>query len=397
MMPAGGRAAGPRHPLLVGAGVMLIAFNLRPALSSVGPVLRAIMAGTGLGAAGAAVLTTLPVLCLGLACVLAPGIIRRFGADRGVLAGTLVIAVGLALRGIDGLVPLFLGTAVAAVGIGLANVLLPALVKRDFPRGGGVMTGLYTAMLCLGAAAGAGLTVPVEAALGRGWPAALAVWAVPAALAAGIWAPLSRRAPAPPAATGPASRLLRDPLAWCVTGFMGLQSSLAYVLFGWLPALLQSRGLSALDAGLIASVTTLHQAPGALIVATLAARRRDQQGWIVAVLLATLAAFLALAFGPDALRIPASGLLGLGIGGCFGLALTLIVLRAPDAASAAGLSAMAQGVGYALASLGPLGFGLAHEATDGWVLPAALFAVIALAALVPGLGAARPGMVGRRS
>ena len=396
MTPDPERTRGLRHPALVGAGVMLVAFNLRPALSSVGPVLRAIMAGTGLGAAGAAVLTTLPVLCLGLACVLAPWVIRRFGADRGVLAGTLVIAAGLSLRGLDGLVPLFLGTAVAAVGIGLANVLLPALVKRDFPRGGGVMTGLYTAMLCLGAAAGAGLTVPVEAALARGWTAALAIWAVPALVAAAAWAPLSRGAPEPSPTAGPGTPLLRDPLAWSVTGFMGLQSSLAYVLFGWLPTLLQGRGLSALDAGLIASVTTLHQAPGALIVATLAARRRGQRGWVVAVLLATLAAFLALAFGPDAWRIPAAGLLGLGIGGCFGLALTLIVLRAPDAASAAGLSAMAQGIGYALASLGPLGFGLAHEATGGWGLPAALFAAIALAALVPGLGAARPGVVGRR-
>ena len=383
-------------PLLLTGGLMAVAFNLRPALSTVGPLLSSIRAATGLSAAGAAVLTTLPVLCLGLACALTPLILRRLGADRGVLLGIVVVAAGLALRGLGGFASLFAGTAVAAFGIGLANVLLPAVVKRDFPGRAGAMTGLYTMTLCLGAAAGAGLAVPIEQALGGGWPAALAVWAVPALVAALAWAPLSRAVPERSAAAAPGS-LLRDPLAWQVTAFMGLQSSLAYVLFGWLPAILQGRGLSALDAGLVASVVTLHQAPGALVVAMLAARLRDQRGWILAVLAATLCGFLVLAFGPPGLRFPASGLLGLGIGGCFGLGLSLLVLRTRDAASAGALSAMAQGIGYVFASLGPLGFGLAHEATDGWGLPAALFAAIIAAAGVAGMGAGRDRAVGGAS
>ncbi|WP_375456105.1 MFS transporter [uncultured Methylobacterium sp.] len=383
-------------PLLLAGGLMLVAFNLRPALSTVGPLLSAIRDGTGLSAAGAAWLTTLPVLCLGLACALTPMVLRRIGADLGVLAGIVVVAAGLGLRGVGGLAALFAGTAVAALGIGLANVLLPALVKRDFPGRAGAMTGLYTMTLCLGAAAGAGLAVPVEHALGRGWRAALAVWALPALAAAAAWAPLTRAAPERSSTPAPAA-LLRDPLAWQVTAFMGFQSSLAYVLFGWLPLILQGRGLSALDAGLVASVVTLHQAPSALVVATLAARVPDQRAWILAVLAATLAGFLTLAFGPDAVRYPAAGLLGLGIGGCFGLGLSLIVLRTRDAASAGGLSAMAQGIGYAFASLGPLGFGLAHEATGGWALPAALFAAISAAAGLAGMGAGRDRAVGGAS
>lgn len=381
-------------PLLLTFGLMAVAFNLRPALSTVGPLLSSIREATGLSAAGAAVLTTLPVLCLGLACALTPLVLRRLGADRGVLLGIVVVAAGLAARGLGGLGPLFAGTALAAFGIGLANVLLPAVVKRDFPGRAGAMTGLYTMTLCLGAAAGAGFAVPLEQALGRGWPLALAVWAVPAIVAALAWAPLSRAVPERSAAAAAPVSLLRDPLAWQVTAFMGLQSSLAYVLFGWLPAILQGRGLSALDAGLVASVVTLHQAPGALVVAMLAARVRDQRGWIVAVLAATLLGFLVLAFGPESLRFPASGLLGLGIGGCFGLGLSLLVLRTRDAASAGALSAMAQGIGYVFASLGPLGFGLAHEATDGWVLPAALFAAIIAAAGLAGMGAGRDRVVG---
>lgn len=386
------------HPWLIGLGAMLVAFNLRPALTSVGPLLTRLREETGLSATGAAWLTTLPVLCLGLGGALAPPAIRRVGIDRGILVGVVILTVGLALRGLGELVSLFVGTALCGLGIGLAGVLLPALVKRDFAADAGRMTGLYTMMLCIGAATGTGLAVPVADWLGHRWAPALAFWSLPA-LAAGLaWAPFAK------AATGAASSvavprpsLLRDPLAWQVTGFMGLQSSLAYIGFGWLPALLQGRSLSALEAGFLAALSTLGQAPGALIAATLAGRRRDQRGWIVGALLVTLIAFLALAFGPRGAMIPVGLVLGLAVGGCFGLGLSLIVLRAPDAATAGSLSAMAQGIGYAFASLGPFGFGLAHEATGSWGLPAALYAGIALAALACGLGAGRDRHVGRHS
>ena len=128
------------RPVLVGLGMMLVAFNMRPALTSLGPLLDAIRAETGLTAAGAAFLTTLPVLCLGLACVLGPVMVRRTGAERGVLVAILVIALGSALRGLGGLPPLFAGACIAAVGIGLAGVLLPGLVKRDFSGQAGLMT-----------------------------------------------------------------------------------------------------------------------------------------------------------------------------------------------------------------------------------------------------------------
>ena len=379
------RAAPSR--VLLGLALMLVAFNLRPALSTVGPLLATIRDGTGLSAGGAAILTTLPVLCLGIACALAAPLIRRIGPDLAVLAGSTILAAGLTLRGLGGLVPLFAGTALAAIGIGLDNVLLPALVKRDFAGSSGLMTGLYTMTLCLGAAAGAGASVPVEQALGGGWPSALAIWSLPALVAAFAWIPFARRT-ASTAAPSP-GRLLRNPLAWWGTGFMGLQSSLAYILFGWLPLLLQGRGLTPLNAGLYASLATLVQAPGALLVATLAARARDQRAWIGAIPGLTAAAFLGLAFGADALRVPAACVLGFGIGGCFGLGLTLIVLRAADAASAAGLSAMAQGIGYSGACLGPLVFGLTHEATGGWGLPSALFVSIATVAILIGLAAGR--------
>ncbi|WP_336489127.1 MFS transporter [Methylobacterium nigriterrae] len=389
------------YPLLIGLGVMLVAFNLRPALTTVGPLLTGIRAETGLGAAGAAVLTTLPVLFLGLASACGPLVIRRLGAERGILLGIALVAAGLAARALGGLVPLFAGAALSAAGIGLSGVLLPGLVKRDFPHQAGPMTGLYTMVLCLGAAAGAGLTVPLQDLLGRSWSLALAAWSVPAVVATLAWAPFARAARPAAArrdARAPdAARFHRDPLAWQVTGFMGLQSSLAYIMFGWVPVLLQSRGLSAIDAGFVASLLSVGQAPSALIIPWLAGRVRDQRGFVVALLVLTMLAFLGVVYAPVGLAAPLSMLLGFGLGGTFGLGLTILVLRARDAAGAAKLSAMAQGFGYSIAALGPLGFGLAHRSGGDWHLSALLFCAIALAGMVCGLGAGRDRHVGAGS
>lgn len=386
----------PLGPFLVGAGVMLVAFNLRPALTTVGPLLHAIEERAGLSSTGAALLTTLPVLFLGLSAAAGPWTNRRIGPDRGVLAAILLVALGLGLRVLGNVPALFAGAAVSACGIGLAGVLLPGLVKRDFPHRVGLLTGLYTMLLCIGAAAGAGLTVPLSHGLGESWSLALAVWAVPALAAALAWTPVALRAAHPrDAATPHAARpnLWRDSLAWQVTGFMGLQSSLAYILFGWAPAILQDRGFDPLDAGLVASLMSIAQAPAALAVPLLAGRLRDQRALAVSILALNSLCFLATLYAPLAIVPVAVAGLGAGLGGSFGLGLTIIVLRARDVATAGALSAMAQAGGYSVAALGPFAFGLARD-SGSHTLPALLFCGIAAAATLCALGAGRDRFVG---
>ncbi len=158
--------------------MVLIAFNLRLAVTSVAPVLHPIMAATGLSPEGASVLATLPSLCFGLFAPLAPVLVRRLGAERALLAATAAIALGSALRGIPALAALFAGTVLASAAIGVGNALLPAAVRRDFPDRVELLTGLYSAALCVGAAVAAGATVPLALAFGA-WSPALAFWALP--------------------------------------------------------------------------------------------------------------------------------------------------------------------------------------------------------------------------
>ncbi|HET8790860.1 MAG TPA: MFS transporter, partial [Modicisalibacter sp.] len=234
------------RPLLPFIGLMvLVALNLRPALSSMAPMLIRIQQDIGLSATAIGALTTLPVLCLGLFAPLAPWLSRRLGAERTLSLALLILCVALLLRANSHPLPLYLGTLLVGAGIGIAGTLLPALVKREVPQGADVLTGVYTMALCLGGALGAGLSVPLANLFGD-WRASLGSWGLLAFIALIAWRwkmphpwPAERAGPS----SGPKPRMTSKALAWQVTGYMGSQSALAYIVFGWLPVLLQRRGM----------------------------------------------------------------------------------------------------------------------------------------------------------
>lgn len=175
------------RPWLLLLGLVLVALNLRPALSSVAPLLGVVSDSLGLSAAQAGLLTTLPVLCLGVFAPLAPILARRFGTERVVLGILLTLGGGIVLRSCLGEVGLFAGSILAGASIGVIGVLLPGIIKRDFAGHAGTMTGVYTMALCLGAALAAGATVPLSHYLGDSWAMGLGFWALPALLAAIFW------------------------------------------------------------------------------------------------------------------------------------------------------------------------------------------------------------------
>ncbi|VVO95603.1 putative transporter YycB [Pseudomonas fluorescens] len=378
-----------RRPWLLLLGLILVALNLRPALSSMAPMLSEISKTLGLSAAQAGLLTTLPVLCLGLFAPLAPVLARRFGAERVVLGILLMLAGGIILRSSFGEIGLFAGSVLAGASIGVIGVLLPGIVKRDFPKQAGTMTGVYTMALCLGAAMAAGATVPLSEHFDKSWALGLGFWVVPALVAAIFWLPQVSQKHGAHHVAYRVRGLLRDPLAWQVTLYMGLQSSLAYIVFGWLPSILIGRGLTPTQAGLVLSGSVLIQLISSLAAPWLATRGKDQRLAIVIVMAMTLGGLFGCLYAPlDGLWGWAI-LLGLGQGATFSLALTLIVLRSRDAHVAANLSSMAQGFGYTLASMGPFAVGIVHDWTGGWTALGWIFGVIGFGAIIAGLGAGR--------
>ncbi len=148
-------APGPAARVLLGVSLVLVAFNLRPVFSSLSAVLPDAVRDLGLSGAFAGLLTTAPVLCLGLFAPFAPGLAIRFGAERVILGMLLLLALGTGLRGLPSGFALLFGSMAAGAAIAVGNVLLPGLVKRDFSDRPALMTGLFTMALCGGAAVAA--------------------------------------------------------------------------------------------------------------------------------------------------------------------------------------------------------------------------------------------------
>lgn len=384
------RAKGIVAQIMLGLCLMLIAFNLRPLFASLSVLLPEIQRHTGLSSSAAGYLTTLPVLCLGIFAPLAPRLSNRLGPERTLLAMLFILMLGTALRGAGSIPMLFLGSALGGAAIATGNVLLPSVVKRDFSQRAGMMTGLFTMALCGGAAMAAATTLPLAARFGDSWAAGLAIWAIPAGLVCLIWAPLALRAkPAAGHARKTVRGLWRDALAWQVTLFMGLQSALAYCVLGWMAPMLRARGLGGVEAGLVLSVSIMVQVVTCLLVPTLAMRFRDQR--IVNAVLGLIAGFAltGMLVAPISTVWGWAVLQGIGQGGLFAMAMTVIVLRSPDSVVAAHLSGMAQAVGYVLAAVAPLLVGVLHSLTGGYDASAWLFSFVALAAAFSGWGAGR--------
>lgn len=370
-----------RDLVLLGAVVALCALNLRPALVAVGPLAPQLRDDTGLSATGTSLLTTLPLVCFGVFATLSPRLGRRVGLERALLGALLVLVAGTVLRLVAPVPALFLGSAAAGAGIAVGNVLLPAVVKRDVPEHTGPMMALYSVALNGGAALAAGLTVPLQDALGLSWRAALATWGGLALVAALLWLPRARAAPAGRVAPSVHARgVWRSRIAWAVALYMGLQSLEFYALTAWLPTILRDDGMGEAQAGLMLSLMSAAGIAAALVVPVLAARAPRQRGLALLGGVGFLVGLAGLLVAPAEGAVAWAVVLGLGQGTGISLALTLFVLRTRTAEAAGELSGMAQTVGYLIAAGGPLGAGALHDLSGGWTAP-----LVALIVLLVGL------------
>lgn len=374
-------------------GMVLVAANLRPAAAGVGPLIDRIQSDTGLSNAGADVLVALPVLCFGALAPLAPTLARRFGARPAVAGAMALLLLGLLVRLMPGLGFLFVGTAIAGTAIAVGNVLLPVLVRRNFPERVGLVTGMYSTTLIGFAALAAGVSVPVADAFGGGWRPGLAVWAIPAVIALLIWAPQLARRESPAGAPGDqvagARSLLHDKVAWAVTLFFAIQSAGFYATLAWLPSVFHSHGASTARGGLLLSIALVVGLVPALTVPAMAARARDQRAFVWAFVACIATGWIGVIVAPMWAPYLWVVLLGFGQNAAFPLALTLIVLRGGTVTSTAGLSTLVQTVGYLIAAMAPFAIGAVHDISGSWT--PALFVLLALLVpqLIVGLEAAR--------
>ena len=370
----------PGRRLLVGTAIVLLALNLRVAVSSVGVVLDALRDDLGMSASVAGILTTLPVLCFALFGSGSHGVVRLVGLHRTTALLLVVTTVGLALRAVVDSTGAFLVLSVVSLaGAAVGNVILPPLAKVHFPDRIPLISALFGAALMAGGALGSVVTVPVADAFG-GWRVGLGAWAL---LAFATLIPWLRFLGHDlhvddGSATLRLRGLARSKLAWAMALCFGAQSAQAYAQFGWFPAILHDGGLSPGTAGAMQGLLSAVGIPTTLALPALIrwAGPRPILPWTFALLVMT--GWAGVLVEPAALAVVWAVMLG--IGGCaFTWTLTMIGRRARTPDGTAALSGFAQSIGYVIAGLGPLGTGLLHDATGTWTVPVVVLLVAALA------------------
>ncbi len=379
---------------LIFAGIILIAINLRAAITSVGPLIGIIREDTGISSTMAGMLTTLPLLAFALLSPMAPAMAKKWGLETTLLLSMVVLTFGIGIRSISSPITLLLGTAFLGMAIAVGNVLLPSLVKRDFPRHIGLMTGTYSASMNLLAAIASGVSIPLATQAGLGWQGSLLIWASLSVLALIVW--LIQRSSSDKTAevrstAAKQKSVLRSPLAWYITLFMGLQSFTFYVNISWLPEILRSQGMDYSAAGWMLSILQFVSLPFSFIIPVLAGRNPNQRVLVTISALSMLTGYVGLLSGMSSLNLLWVMLVGISGGANFSLSLMFFTLRTKTAHEAAALSGMAQSLGYLLAAIGPMLIGFLHDATDGWKVPLMVLSAVVVVLFFFGFGAAKPG------
>ncbi|UOQ49186.1 MFS transporter [Gracilibacillus caseinilyticus] len=381
------------YTLLFIAGIILLAFNLRPAITSVGPIIGIIREDLSISNWSAGFLTSLPLIAFAIISPIAPRIANRTSNEKALLYGLFILLGGILVRSTSSILFLFTGTILIGVGIAIINVILPSLIKSNFPEKIGLMTGVYTTSMSVVAATASGLSVPLTTSLDLGWKWSLASWSILAVLGIVTWIFAMNKAPVEqerelyqPSTT----KLMRSPVAWQVTLFMGSQSFLFYVTISWLAEILIAHGFASSSAGWYVAYMQFVSLPATFFTPVIAGKLSDQKPVVAVFGVIGMIGYFMLYLEPGHLgTFIAITLIGIMLGASISLALALLGLRSTNARQAAELSGMAQSFGYTLASIGPILIGLLFDMTNSWKPSILTILVMTVALIIFGLGASR--------
>ena len=372
--------------------IILIAACLRGPITGIGPLVTTLQGELGLSASVAGLLTTLPLATFAVVSFFTSAISRRLGAGKTMLVSLIVKIKGLIIRSFTGTAGLFIGTVIVALGIGVNNVMLPAVIKALFPEKIGLLTGLYTTLMAGFASLSTGTSVPLTLAFG--WNIALGRWGVLAVLAIIFWLPNVKitfddgaiKAEAGAGAHKAKRRsVAASPISWYITLFMGFQSMVFYFTVAWFSTILQSFGYTPATSGLLNMIMMLCGLPGSFIMPIIAGKTKHQSFWgaLIGFLFVLGTAGLMFAYTIPGLILTIVTY-GFGTGGSIAFCMVLFGLHTHDAQDATSLSSLAQGVGYVLSAICPVMIGRIFDATGTWTVPFIVMIAISAATLVTG-------------
>src|SRR5699024_1257703 len=383
------------YQALLVIGVIFVAFNLRPAITSVGPLIGTIRDDIGFANWSVALLTSLPLIAFAIMSPIAPKLANKFSNEMTLVIGLFVLIIGISLRSMSVVFLIFFGTLCIGLGIAICNVLLPGVIKEKFPAKVAIMTSIYTTSMSIFATTASGVSIPLSEGLGLGWQLALLIWVVPAAIGVIIWLIVYKRnnrlADAEPMKffeTQKGSGIWKSNLAWKVALFMGFQSFIFYVTISWLPELLMDGGMEQATAGYMLSYFQFLGIPVSFIIPIIAIKMQSQRLLVIVINVLYVIGIICLLMESSFwVIIFAITLIGIASSANFALSLSFLSMRAKNAKDAAELSGMAQSIGYILAAIGPMFIGFIYDITHAWTIPLLLLIILAFIIIYVGMSA----------
>jgi len=387
------------NKVLLITAVLLVAFNLRAAITSVGPIIFLLRESLSLSNWSIGILTSLPLIAFAVMSPIVPKISSRFTNEITLIAGMCILSIGIIIRSIPFVPLLFIGTILIGIGIAISNVLLPGIIKERFPKQVPLMTSVYTTAMSLFAALASGVSIPLAVGAGLGWGVALGVWIVPALLAIAIWVHVVKKQRSDDEIKiyyfkANDIRMWRSPLAWQVAIFLGLQAFSFNALVTWLPEILIDYGITSETSGWMLSFNQFVGLPASLLIPIIASKFKSQRWIIFTLCVLALGGYFGLLSGESStVMIWSVGLIGVAYGGLFALSLAFLAMRTETAMQAAKLSGMAQAIGYSLAAVGPILIGSLADTTGNWTFSLITLLIVTVLTAIIGFGAGRDRVI----
>ncbi|MFD6510089.1 MULTISPECIES: CynX/NimT family MFS transporter [unclassified Bacillus (in: firmicutes)] len=360
--------------------LFFVSINLRIGITSISPLLETIRQDLNISNFSVSFLTAIPVFCMGTFALLTGKVIKKYGAEKAIMACLILIGFATCMRAFTSSIStLFASSLFIGIGIALAGPLLSGFIKEKFPTKIGLMIGIYSVGMGTGASLSAGLTIPLQHVLKGSWNMALAFWGVLTIIAIIFWYPVMKRKKNTSTQDKKNNSLpLRNKKAWLFTIFFGLQSGIFYSITTWLAPANQNMGVSSEQAGTLITVFTVIQMICSFLIPTLADIYKNRALWLLGSICFVLVGLSLMIYPLTTPWIP-SILLGIGLGGVFPLALMLPLYETKTSADASAWTAMMQSGGYIMGGFIPVLAGIARDYFDGYTQ---VFIIMALLSLI---------------
>lgn len=374
-----------KQSLILFIGILLIGASLRAPITSVGIALPSIKDTLNLSNTSVSLITIIPLLSFAVISLFAAKISHKFGLERTVFGALILICIGIALRAITGVSWLYVGTILIGVGIAFGNVLTPGIIKMNFPLRIGIMTGYYTVVMNIFGSVSSYVTAPLVKHFN--YNIAISLIGIVTFIGIITWSfQLNKYDTVNSSQTTTNINVWKSPLSWQITLLMGGQSMIFYSLINWLPEFLLSHGTPINEAGIYLSILQLAIIPLTFVTPIFAEKMKNQ---VLITFVTGLLFVLGILMLQPNWAFLGIILIGVASGLAFGLVNTFFGLRTENGLTAAKLSGMSQSVGYLFAAIGPLLFGILHDATNSWNMSFGILLVTSIIIMIIGSRAGR--------